>query len=171
MLRVAILTSILALSACVAGPTPYQPAGDARYGYSEQRLQSDRYRVSFSGNELTEKDTVQNYLLFRAAELTLADGYRYFRFFDEQVERIEEGDDQAVIVAVGNGIYTYPVILGTQLGTDNTSRRYQASAQFRMLTEQPVPSDSPSDADFVFDAREVKRNLGPNVRLPEDDAS
>lgn len=166
MLRTFIVTTILALSACAAGPTPYQPADDNRYGYAEQKLQADRYRVTFSGNELTEKSTVQNYLLFRAAELTLADGYQHFRFLDEQVERIEENDDDAVVVTVGNGIYRYPVFLGTRLGANNETRRYEATAQFRMLESAPATPD-----DFTFDAREVKRNLGPGVRLPEDSAS
>ncbi|MFY8163104.1 MAG: CC0125/CC1285 family lipoprotein, partial [Brevundimonas sp.] len=39
----------LALSAC-ATATPYGPAGvDSRYGYSDQRVDADRYRVSFAG--------------------------------------------------------------------------------------------------------------------------
>ena len=48
----------LALSAC-ATATPYQPVGasGARGGYAEQRLENDRFRVSFSGNSVTSKRT------------------------------------------------------------------------------------------------------------------
>ena len=61
------------LAAC-GQPTPYQPA-TAGYGYREQQIEDNRYRVSFAGNDLTTADTVQNYLLYRAAELTLGEGY------------------------------------------------------------------------------------------------
>ena len=43
----------LAVSAC-ATATPYQPAAAGRFGgYAEQKLENDRYRVSFSGNSVT----------------------------------------------------------------------------------------------------------------------
>src|SRR5690606_20927523 len=44
----------LALAAC-ATATPYQPLGPGSSGggYSEQRLESDRYMVSFAGNSVT----------------------------------------------------------------------------------------------------------------------
>ena len=61
----------LALSAC-ATATPYGPAGvDSRYGYSDQRVDADRYRVSFAGNSLTSREQVEMALLLRAAEVWL----------------------------------------------------------------------------------------------------
>ena len=74
------IAAALLLSAC-ATPTPYQPIdarGQASGGYSEQRLQDDRFRVSFRGNEFTSRARVENYLLYRAAELTLQAGYDGF---------------------------------------------------------------------------------------------
>ena len=49
----------LTLAAC-ATATPYQPAGynGQRGGYAEQRLENDRYRVTFSGNSLTSREQV-----------------------------------------------------------------------------------------------------------------
>jgi hypothetical protein len=38
-------------------PTPYQPAVDG-YGYSEQQIEDDRYRVTFVGNRHTSANTV-----------------------------------------------------------------------------------------------------------------
>ena len=56
----------LALSAC-ATATPYGPAGiDSRYGYSEQRVDADRFRVSFAGNSVTSREQVEMSLLLRA---------------------------------------------------------------------------------------------------------
>jgi hypothetical protein len=58
----------LTLAAC-ATATPYQPAGynGQRGGYAEQRLESDRYRVTFAGNSLTSREQVEMALLLRAA--------------------------------------------------------------------------------------------------------
>ena len=65
------------LSACVT-PTPYQPAEPRGFGYSEERLDQNRFRVSFRGNSLTKRETVEDYLLYRAAELTLQNGFSHF---------------------------------------------------------------------------------------------
>ena len=46
------------------------------------KSRSNRVRISFSGNSLTDRDTVENYLLFRAAELTLQQNKDYFIIAD-----------------------------------------------------------------------------------------
>ena len=76
------------LSAC-ATATPYQPnlPGQAvSGGYSEQRVEANRFRVNFSGNSLTSRETVEGYLLFRAAELTVQEGYDWFAVVDRNTE-------------------------------------------------------------------------------------
>src|SRR3546814_9213446 len=73
-----------------ASPTPYQPAtgyGFNRTGFSEQRIESNRYMVSFSGNSLTSRETVERYLLFRAAELTVQQGFDHFILVDRNTDR------------------------------------------------------------------------------------
>src|SRR4051812_48968858 len=78
----------LALLAAITGcatATPYQPLttrGDARGGYSEQRLEENRFRVMFTGNSFTSRQTVENYLLYRAAELTTQAGFDGFTMTD-----------------------------------------------------------------------------------------
>lgn len=79
------LAAALALGGCV-GPTPYGPATDG-YGYSEQSIEGDRYRVIFSGNSATPRETVENYLLYRAAEVTLERGHTYFIVVKMDTER------------------------------------------------------------------------------------
>jgi hypothetical protein len=41
-------------------------------------IEQNRVRISFRGNTLTDRDTVENYLLYRAAEVTLSSGKDYF---------------------------------------------------------------------------------------------
>ena len=73
------LVGALALGAC-ATATPYQPAGynGERGGYAEQRLEANRFSVSFSGNSVTSRDQVEMSLLLRSAELTVENGYDWF---------------------------------------------------------------------------------------------
>lgn len=75
--KLMVAITALVLSACVS-PTPYQAANDQRYGYTDEQLEDNRYKVSFAGNTLTEQQTVADYMLYRAAELTKAAGYDYF---------------------------------------------------------------------------------------------
>ena len=82
---VAAISSLFLLSAC-ATETPYQ-AGNGGYGYNDQQIEENRYRVTFAGNPSTPRETVQNYLLYRAAELTVQQGYDYFIMTNQDVER------------------------------------------------------------------------------------
>ena len=60
--------AIAALGCGLAGcetATPYQPATGGQagaYGYSDYRVDADHFRVSFSGNSLTSRETVEKYL-------------------------------------------------------------------------------------------------------------
>ncbi len=73
-----IILAVLALAAC-AKPTSYHPAEVAgSNGYAEQQIDKNQYRISFAGNGLTTRKTVDLYLLYRAAELTKENGYDYF---------------------------------------------------------------------------------------------
>jgi len=83
----AVLTA--GLAGC-ATPTPYQPniRGAAQAGgFSEFQLEPNRFRVTFSGNSLTSRQTVESYLLYRAAELTVGQGYDWFAAADRNTER------------------------------------------------------------------------------------
>lgn len=70
----------LLLGACVS-ETTYRPAtgqGFNRTGFSDRQVDQNRFLVSFAGNSSTSRDTVERYLLFRAAEITLQSGNDYF---------------------------------------------------------------------------------------------
>jgi len=79
----------LSLASCMTA-TPYQPAsanGSVRNGYSDEQIEENRFRVSFSGNSLTSRETVERYLLYRSAELTLQSGYDYFVLSNRDTEK------------------------------------------------------------------------------------
>lgn len=66
----------LTLSAC-ASLAPYGPqTGPGGQGYSEQRIESNRFRVTYQG--VGHPGPVMDMALLRAAELTTAQGYDWF---------------------------------------------------------------------------------------------
>jgi hypothetical protein len=77
--------ALLVLTGCAAKPTPYQPATNG-YGFSQQQIEGDRYRVTFAGNSATSLDTVRSYMLYRAAEVTVESGHDYFVVVDQNTQ-------------------------------------------------------------------------------------
>ena len=68
------------LAGCMA-PSPYAPRLEGqRTGYTDRALTQTRYRVTFTGNTVTPRETVESFLLLRAAEVTRAAGYTNFVF-------------------------------------------------------------------------------------------
>lgn len=67
------------LSACAS---TYQEDGTYSLvphgGYSDERINANTEIIRYDGNHFTSMGLVQSYLLYRAAELTIANGYDYF---------------------------------------------------------------------------------------------
>lgn len=86
----AVAAAALTLSACETA-TPYQPLGargtHASGGYADQQIETNRWTVSFVGNDSTPRPTVERYLLFRSADLTIRQGYDWFTTVDRNTER------------------------------------------------------------------------------------
>ena len=75
------LTLAAGLLAGCMSPSPYAPRLEGqRTGYTDRALTQTRYRVTFTGNTVTPRETVESYLLLRAAEVTRAAGYTNFVF-------------------------------------------------------------------------------------------
>lgn len=47
-------------------------------GFSDERINANTAIIRFNGNHFTSMGLVQSYLLYRAAEVTIANGYDYF---------------------------------------------------------------------------------------------
>ena len=76
----ALILGFLALAGC-ATPAPYAPMAPGQAtGYTDRQLSDNRWRVTFTGNSVTPRETVENSLLLRAAEVTLASGHSHFVF-------------------------------------------------------------------------------------------
>ncbi|MEM8951736.1 MAG: hypothetical protein AAGA21_06245 [Pseudomonadota bacterium] len=80
---------LLTLTACSASPTPYQVA-DGEGGYTNRKLESGGYQVTFTGNGATPRQSIQEAVLFRAAQVTLQADSDYFEVVSNKVEPVSE---------------------------------------------------------------------------------
>ncbi len=170
----------LTLAGCETA-TPYQPIDahnpTASGGYSEQQIESNRWRISFAGNSLTSRDTVERYLLYRSAELTLAQGGDWFAANERQTDKATQTYVDPYFGAYwgprwglyrrgygwGYGRWGDP-FWGPGFGPgplDVTQiSQYQASAEI-IIGRGQKPADR-----SAFDARSVIEHLGPTIRRP-----
>lgn len=171
-MRTLMIAAVAGLLTACATATPYQPAVSDRYGFEEQRIESNRIRITFRGNTVTERETVETYLLYRAAELTLQNGQDYFivanRDTEEHSQLRSTGPSRS---RFGFDYWYFSPRRGWSPWSDpfwdspssyREVTRYEAVAEIAMFSGRK-PADDPS----AFDAREVQSNLqGSIVRPP-----
>ena len=162
---IAVAVLSLSLAACAAQPTPYQPRIEGT-GYTEQQLDSQTWRVEFAGNTVTPRETVDNYLLYRAAEIMLFGGFDKFVVLEKEIERN--------VTYQGYGAYRpyFGFSRHRHLGygyygsyaPDRYYPRvsYAGYATIRVFKGGAVPGDT-----LVYDAQELVQQLGPRIRLPQ----
>lgn len=149
----------IGLSACTT-PLIYAPAIKPNAaGFSEARIENDRYRVSYRAPVEAPSARLYDFTLLRAAEVTLQQGYDWFRVTGRSDDvrgargprlslgtgGVDYGRSSAVGVGVSGGFYlgggpTQSVTLEIQLG------------------KGPVPSDRD-----IYNARDVARTIGERV--------
>lgn len=167
VLAVAMVAAATSLAACSSGPTPYQPAAGYDRGYSEQKIESDRYRISFKGNSMTERDTVENYLLFRSAELTLQSGFDSFTIVNRDTDK-----DSRIRSTGFNSRFSYMYFSprwGWMHSWDpfwSSPSRYEEVTSYEAFAEIVMKRGPKGDDPSAFDARQVSDNLGATIRRP-----
>ena len=189
-LRLSAALAALALLGACATATPYQPAVDSSSrGYSEQQIENNRFRVQFAGNSLTDRKTVETYLLYRAAELTKLNGYDHFHVVHRDT------DAKSRIVPIGGGPYSpyydHFYLDYYYFGPRSAYYRYRpymydpfwprwgyydpywGAAEYRESTSYIASAEilmgkgpKPDDAAY-FDADQVIKNLSGNIARPQ----
>ncbi len=144
---------ILALAACTTAPTRYEPSlkgGDM--GYREQRLEQERFRVTFRANADLKGPQVEDMALRRAAELTVQNGYQWFNVVTRNTY-LADGSYTPSGPTVGLGGFTgsrgggLGLGLGFNIGGD--SRQYETTLEV-LMGNGPKPSDP-----NTYDAQQV----------------
>lgn len=190
-MRKLVIAGLLAITAGLAGcttATPYQPdlrGSQVSGGFSETRVTNDRFRVQFRGNTLTSRDTVERYLLYRAAELTLAQGYDWFEIDDRRTDKTQRTYVDPPMgprfgygfgygywqpswryYGAGFGWRSWDPYFGDPFFADRmdirTVQQFEAGAEI-ILHRGPTPEGSAR----AFDARQVKQNLEPTIVRPQ----
>jgi hypothetical protein len=150
---------VLALAACAAKPTPYQPETNG-YGFSQQQIENNRYRITFAGNSATSLDTVRNYMLYRAAELTVESGHDYFIVTDQNTQS----------ATTYRGAGSTPFGFGTGfrsgggIGVGFSSFSAYPDDSYTAWADIVLGTGPKPQGDLnAYDAREVLGRIGPNV--------
>ena len=101
-----IAATALMLSAC-ASLAPYGPQQAARgQGFSEQRIESNRFRVTYNG--VGAVGPVADRALFRAAQLTVDEGYDWFEVTQRWIDgRPDSAGGVRPSVSIGAGSSRY----------------------------------------------------------------
>lgn len=165
-----------ALAACETA-TPYQAAAPGTHesgGYSDTKVEDDRWRVTFRGNSVTSRNTVDDYLLYRAAELTVAQGFDWFEAADRHTDKHTEimgdsfgWDPYWRFYGPWGGGWGWGAWgpWGDPFGGPDFDiqkiERYEASIEIVMHR-----GDKPAGDARAFDARQVMSNLAGKIVKP-----
>lgn len=154
MTRALVVLITLALAAC-ATPAVYAPAArPGAPGYSELKIEADRYRVTYA--DAPNEAAAADYALLRAAEITLAQGYDWFIVDNRATDR--EGQAGGPRISIGGGTSSYggssSVGVGAGVGF-NLGGGAKSSVSLEIRLGRGA---RPADAN-AYDARQVQGSV------------
>ena len=163
------IAAVLGLAGCATPSTPYQAAGQGRHGYLEGQIDADTWRVRFSGNRATDRGVVEDYVLYRAAEITLEQGANGFVVVREDVEKdvsfYGNNYNPHYGVIYGHGRYLRRGNYGYGFGYGPSTLRpvnsYTDHLKIRMFRDQAPEGFGPT-----YDAQAILRFMGPKIVRP-----
>ena len=162
--HLAVSLAFAALAGCTL-PSTYKPAeNEHAVGYSDQRLADNRFRVTFTGNSATRRQTVENFLLLRSAEVTRDAGYSWFVFDTRNTEAKTSYHTAFAAYPGAFGWYWHswaydpwdPYWAG---GEAMPTTRYEATAEIVLLTPDQAKADP-----HALQASDVIARLGPEAK-------
>jgi hypothetical protein len=150
MRRILLLAFAIAGCATAVG-TPYQAADRQGFGFSETRIESDRYRITFAGDGATSAADVEDYALLRAAEIAIANGYEWFRVVSKDVAAEKRGG-VGLGAGVGGGGSNVGVGVGGNFGSVGARTFYTARIEVLFGKGERPSVDA---MGVIYDARSV----------------
>lgn len=164
MKRVIFIAAALTLTAC-ATSSAYGPKGSGSTGFTTQKVEKDRFRVSYTAPDHTQ---ARDLALLRAAEVTRDNGYDWFRVIDGRLSPGQQTGRKilprpGVGVGVGRGgnVQVRPrVNLGLGLGdVVRLTQGQRATSSLEIVTGSGA---KPADPD-VYSAQEIIKNIRPET--------
>ena len=154
---------LMLLAGCAATPAAYAPKGPGQStGYTDRQLTANRYRVTFTGNASTSRDQVEDDLLLRSAEVTLAAGYTHFLFDTRDTKaktRYDAIPEPGPAFGGGFGYWHFRPRWGYGFGADVdviSTTRYEAYAEIVLLNDAEAAHEP-----RAVDARQVIAHVTP----------
>jgi hypothetical protein len=145
--------AFLALAACATEPTKYGPALDNKAaGYREQRIENERYRVTFLANADLKPPQVEDLAMRRAAEITLQNGAQWFTVVTRSTDLASgQNTPSGPTVGIGGSTGSFGSGVGVGLGFNfgSDTRRYQTTMEI-LLGRGAKPGDP-----NAYDAQQV----------------
>jgi hypothetical protein len=164
MKNIAAVCFALLLSACA---TPYGKYGIAG-GYTDSRIDENTFSISVDTNGFTSQQTTSMQALYRAAELTVENGFDYF------------------FIANGANNSTSMAMAMPGSSTSNTTVNAYGSTAYARTTTTSTPTTvmpvvfpnstliiksfkgaKPEGAPNAYDARSVMKYLGPQLGIEQ----
>lgn len=152
----------LALSAC-ASLAPYGPQmAPNGQGYVEQRIESNRFRVTYNG--VGAPGPVADYALLRAAQLTTAQGYDWFEVTQRWTDgRLDSAGGMRPSVSVGYGSSSYGGRYGNYRSSGvgvGVGLNFSGPSPTSTSLEVVMGNGERPDRPNAYDARAVQDSLG-----------
>jgi hypothetical protein len=160
MKRLLILAAACASLTACSTPSVYAPAkGPNASGFAESRIESDRWRITYRGGSGGSPAQVNDYALLRAAELTLQEGYDWFRVENRYTEAYGGGGG-GLSIGVGGGSWGHHSGVGVGASTGVPLGGGAALATTLEISMGKGPKPAERDA---YDARGVQAAIRPRA--------
>lgn len=148
-----------------------------RFGYSDRQIDQNTFVVSFDANAYTSQPTLGTYVLLRCAEVTAEAGYDYFTIVEasdtsKAVPVVMPGSSTSYATGSASGYAsTYGnMTYGSATGSATTQTTSYPGYAFNVrlpgstVITKAFRGKKPDDNPMAYDAREVIKYVGPQVR-------
>ena len=156
MKKLTAICIALTLTACA---TPYGKYG-LLGGFTDSRIDENTFSISVDTNGFTNQQTTSMHAMYRAAELTVENGYDYF------VIANDSKNPTGMTMNMPGSSYTSINSFGN---TATARTTYTPGASIPMvfpnstLAIKSFKGNKPTDAPNAYDARSVMTYLGPQI--------
>lgn len=176
--RTALVAIALVLSGCASVGT-YQPqSADRPDGYADRRLDDTHWRVEFVGDASTSQERVESYLLYRAAEITIDNGFDWFlpaeHALEEETEVIVEARAAPALSPVWRPMWRHRkrffwsdwMPAGARREPESELPQSTAQTITRYAAREDITMGTGAPPQGAFNAREVVALLQPSIVRP-----
>ena len=134
-------------------------------GYDEVQIDSNAWRVSFHGNEFTDKERATNFCLLRCAEICLQNGYSYFVIVSQDSSEKNTSYTTPTFTTptysttniIGNTAYTNTY--GAQTFGGQTYHSSKPSTSNEIVCFKTKPKGTAYNAEFLLRSMKVKYGI------------